>query len=63
VFPVARSSYPQSARDEMLSRVLPRLRDWLREKQAQPETAVLGHKQVIAEWTGETHRLHEIRFL
>jgi len=63
VFPVARSSYPQSARDEMLSRVLPRLRDWLREKQAQPETAVLGHKQVIAEWTGETHRLHEMRFL
>jgi len=35
----------------------------LREKQAQPETAVLGHKQVIAEWTGETHRLHEMRFL
>jgi len=34
----------------------------LREKQAQPETAVLGHK-VIAEWTGETHRLHEMRFL
>jgi len=24
---------------------------------------VLGHKQVIAEWTGETHRLHEMRFL
>jgi hypothetical protein len=47
----------------MSARVLPHFREWLRAKQSQPSTAILGHQQIIAERTGREHRWHEFRFL
>ncbi len=63
LYPVDRDSYPAAARDEMIDRVLPSVRDWLRRKRSQPVTAILGHEQIIAEWTPRGHRFHELRFL
>lgn len=63
VYPISREAYSELAKDEMRSRVLPSLRDWLRAKRLQPATATLGHYEIIVEWTGSEHRCHELRFL
>ena len=63
LYPVVSDSYPEAARAEMLASVLPRFLDWLRAKRAQPVTAILGHEQIIVEWTAAGHRFHELRFL
>jgi hypothetical protein len=63
VYPTPCAAYPEWARDEMSVRVLPHFREWLRAKQSQPSTAVLGHEEIIAEWIGREHRWHELRFL
>jgi hypothetical protein len=61
LYPVRRASYPEAARAEFSTDVLPHLRRWLGEKRSQPETAILGHEQMVVEWTGQTHRVHELR--
>ncbi len=63
VYPVARSAYPKSAAEEFQLRVLPKFREWLEAKKSRPKTAILGHQQIIVEWTGDEHRCHELRFL
>jgi len=63
VFPVPREGYSEKARAQMVESVLPRFAEWLRAKQSHPDTAVLGHEQIIAEWNGKTHQCHELRFL
>jgi hypothetical protein len=63
VYPVSRDLYPRSAQDDFQGNVLPNFRGWLRAKKSSPETAILGHYQIIAEWTGREHRRHELRFL
>jgi hypothetical protein len=60
---VARAAYPETAQEEMVSAVLPGFRAWLRAKRAEPPTAILGHYQLIAEWTAAAHRRHEVRYL
>jgi hypothetical protein len=40
---------------------LQRLRRWLNDKRLQPETAILGHEEIVVEWTGQAHRYHELR--
>src|SRR3954464_8498099 len=63
VYPIARGSYPEAAEDELSSRVLPTLRDWLHAKKARPKTGILGHEQIVVEWTGSEPKCHELRFL
>jgi hypothetical protein len=63
VFPIPYAKYPEKARGQMVESVLPRFAQWLRAKQRQSTTAVLGHEQIVAEWDGKTHRYHELRFL
>jgi hypothetical protein len=62
-YPISCSAYPTVAQDEMSARVLPHFREWLCAKRSQPSTAILGHEEIIAEWTGLEHRWHELRFL
>lgn len=63
VYPIARSRYPQAAQQELSIKILPRFRQWLQAKRSQPVTAILGHQQIIVEWTTQEHRVHELRFL
>lgn len=63
LYPVPCSAYPKDALEEMSCRVLPHFREWLRTKQSQPSTAILGHEQIVAEWAAGEHRWHELRFL
>jgi hypothetical protein len=61
LYPVRRASYLEAARSEFSTDVLPHLRRWLCEKRSQPETAILGHEEMVVEWTGQAHRVHELR--
>lgn len=63
VYPVARATYPEAAADEFLSRVLPTVRDWLHAKRSRPATGILGHEEIVVEWTGSEHKCHELRFM
>jgi hypothetical protein len=63
VYPISLEAYSGLAKDEMRSRILPILCEWLRTKKSQPTTATLGHYEIIAEWIGSEHRCHELRFL
>lgn len=61
LYPVRCGSYPQPAKSEFGSEVLPRLHDWLNGKQSRPITAIVGHEKIVVEWTGQSHRYHELR--
>jgi hypothetical protein len=63
LYPVPRAEYPQSAMDDLQVRVLPHFREWLHTKKSRPDTVILGHEEIIAEWAGLEHRCHELRFL
>jgi hypothetical protein len=43
--------------------VLPHFKQWLQTKHSHPATAILGHYELIAEWLGQEHRCHELKFL
>jgi len=63
LYPIARGTYPEAAEHELSSRVLPTLREWLHGKKARPETGILGHEEIVVEWTGSEHKCHELRLL
>jgi len=63
VYPVRRAEYPEGAEDDLNSRVLPSIRDWLRAKTSRSGTGIHGHEEIVVEWTGTEHRCHELRFL
>jgi len=62
LYPVAVESYPDKAAEDFAATVLPRLRSWLNEQFAKPETAVLGQEKLIVEWTAGEHRYHTTVF-
>lgn len=61
LFPMRRESYPSPAQSDFSIDVLPRLQRWLRDKQARPDTAIVGHEQLVVEWTKQGHRSHELK--
>ncbi len=63
IYPISRAAYPKSARDELSAQVLPRFCQWLQVKKSRSNTAILGHEQIVAEWTGQEYRCYEMRFL
>ena len=62
LYPLAASSCSAELIDEFERVVLPRMRCWLDRQLAKPETAVLGHEQLIVEWSSGKFHDHEIRF-
>jgi hypothetical protein len=63
VYPVRIESYPDQARKEFELKVLPTLHDWLSRQLEKPETAVLGHQEMIVTWNGSAHTYLPVRFL
>ena len=63
VYPIRTEHYPEDARSEFVSKVVPHLRMWLLRQLEKPETAVLGHEQIIVTWNGSTHVYATVRFL
>lgn len=60
-YPVRSAWYPESAQLEFSCEMLSRLHGWLNTKQSRPDTAIVGYETMIVEWTGHTHRCHELR--
>ena len=58
---VARGAYTDAAAEAFQMKILPRLRDWLVEQLAKPETAIVGQQSAIVECTGQEHLIHELR--
>lgn len=50
--------YPPEARERFRDCVLPEMRRWLQKQAAKPDTTILGHEFLLAEWDGTTHRFH-----
>jgi hypothetical protein len=63
LYQVSKSSYGDTGKTSFAEVVLPKLRDWLKAKQKQMETAGSSHKQIIIEWKNKQHHLHEFEFL
>jgi hypothetical protein len=62
IYPVPRAEYPEKAIGEFTTSVLPKFREWLMAMLARPETEILGHEELTAEWVDGGHRLHQVRF-
>ncbi|MCB9886052.1 MAG: hypothetical protein H6838_11190 [Planctomycetes bacterium] len=63
LFPISRSSYPDTAASDFSARVLPSMARWIMELHSRPSTAVVGVEQSVVEWTGATHEVHKLTFL
>jgi len=63
LYAVSTAEYPDDAVETFAVAVLPGLRAWLDWRLARPETAALGHYQMIVEWAAGEHRYHELRYL
>lgn len=63
LFPVRIDQYPEEAAQEFKSVILPRMKEWLDNEIAKPETSRFGHSELfVAEWTGSQHRCHQLRW-
>lgn len=62
-FPISRNTYPEKAYEEFNNSVLPDIKKWIQDQTTKPDTAILGIEELIIEWNGEKHLLHNVRFL
>jgi hypothetical protein len=63
LYAIRKEAYSEVAAQDFEHAVLPQLRSWIDAELAKPSTAVLGVRQIIAEWDGKKHHLHELTFL
>jgi hypothetical protein len=59
-YPVSASRYSDEAATDLRSTVLPRLNTWLLAELGKPATAILGSRQLVVEWKGDRHELHDL---
>jgi hypothetical protein len=62
-FPITRNTYPEKAYKEFNNSILPNIKKWIQEQTTKPDTAILGIEELIIEWNGKNHLLHNVRFL
>jgi hypothetical protein len=63
LYPVRIDQYPQRAADEFKSKILSKMKEWLAREINKSETGVLGNAEYfVVEWTGNTHRCHQLRW-
>ena len=63
LYSIAADAYPPEAVHQFQTDVISRLKFWLEQQIAKPETAVLGAEQLIVCWNGTEHDLLAVRFL
>ena len=63
VYSLPVDSYPDDAVAQFKEDILPRMPSWLLAQLAKPQTGILGHEELIVEWTGSEHREHALRLL
>ncbi|MCX6358693.1 MAG: hypothetical protein NT029_02715 [Armatimonadetes bacterium] len=63
LYPIADDEYGVAGKSAFAATVLPAFREWLSAQDGPSAAAISCHRQLIAEWTGAEHRLHEVQFL
>jgi len=62
-YPIARSAYSDDATAQFAEELLPRLKSWFLQQRAKPETAIRGGtEELLVEWRGGKHHVHEFRY-
>ncbi|WP_061860375.1 hypothetical protein [Priestia megaterium] len=62
-FPIVRNVYPEAAYEEFNRNILLTIQRWVCEQLEKPDTAIVGIEQLIVEWEGNKHLLHDVTFL
>jgi hypothetical protein len=62
-YPVSEINYGLNATEDFEKVVVPHLVSWLHLQRDKPETAVLGHEEIVVTWNGVKHGYVEVRFL
>jgi hypothetical protein len=63
LFAIGIDQYSDEASDEFGSEILPKMKTWLDQQLAKPETSKFGYAEYfVAEWTGKVHRIHYLRW-
>lgn len=63
IYPISKEGYLAAAEKDFKENILPLMAKWLEEVLTEPETKILGYKQLIIEWTGKEYRKYQIVFL
>lgn len=63
LFPILSQDLSVGAIKGFVTKALPTLCKWIEEQAEKPDTAVVGHEQIIVEWSGENYSFHQVRFL
>jgi len=62
-YPVSQKIYSKAAAVEFENSILPQIINWFEKQLSKPETAILGHEDLIIEWVNGEHKFHALRFL
>jgi hypothetical protein len=63
LYAVRADGYPHEAAEDFRSAVLPKLREWLDQELAKPETLKFaGARVLVVEWAGDRHRFHQMKW-
>jgi hypothetical protein len=63
IYPAEIAFFGASATSRFEAFVVPHLAKWLQQQLKKPETAVLGHEQIIVSWNGSEFEYAQVRFL
>jgi len=63
LFPILSQDLSVDAIKGFVTTALPTLCKWIEEQAGKPNTAVVGHEQIIVEWSGESYSFHQVTFL
>jgi len=62
-FPISRNVYPEAAYEEFNHNILLNIQKWMYEQLEKTDTAIVGEEQLIVEWEGNKHLLHNVTYL
>jgi len=63
IYPIPIAVFGNVASESFEKVVVPHLVNWLQAQMIKPETAVLGHEQIIVSWYGNKFDYAQVRFL
>lgn len=61
IYPLSILDYPGKAIEDFNSQILFMIKQWIEDQVNKPDTAILGKEELIVEWNGKEHLLHEAK--
>lgn len=63
LFPLSIIDYQDQAAEDFNNHILLTIKQWIQTQINKPDTAILGIEQLIVEWNGKEHLIHQVKFL